>query len=1153
MTSIAYPIDVGILIIFLIINLLIGLGYGRRVKNLKDYALGGKNFSTGTLAATIVATWSSGGVLFVGLEKTYSDGLYFILTGLGTPIGILLSGQLAIRMGEFLNNVSVAEAMGDMYGKAVQVITAISGIMAKIGYTAFQFKTISMMLSSILNLDSLSTTLAAASIVIVYSTLGGIRSVTFTDVLQFFTFGTIIPILALVIWNNVQDSNQVVATIKNNPNFDIKKVVGWSPQFKDMLNWFFYLVIPGLYAPEIFQRIAMARDIRQVKHSLTYAAGIFLLKSLLITWLGILLLSDKPGLAPGQVVSYVIQHHAYTGLRGLLGVGIMALAMSTADSCLNASSVLFANDIVKPLTGNTAGSIKVARLFSFFIGFAALVLALHSSDLLSLVLRSGSFYMPIFTVPMLLAVLGFRSTKRAVLLGMAAGFMTVILWSIFKENTTSIAPGMLANLIGLIGTHYLLGEKGGWQQTDPSSPLGLARVARKQAWIRRIKAAKNFKLYPYLQQNLPKQEYFYFLFGLYTIAATYAAFYTVGENATAIYEPIYKGIYHTTLVATTFFLTFPVWPPVVKSERFMTFLWPLGICAILFFAGTLLAIMSHFHIMQVMVLMSNLLVAVLLLRWPLALMLAAGGMVLAALFFKQYTGLATLPGDLGSLQFRIIYGSLLFSSFLIALFKHKQAYKHLEDKNEQLTSEREATSTELVEALYHRERFVQEMSVEGIEVFNTVHKLNEKLAQEARQVEAGQSLTTASETLKVASQKLKSAAAYLDQVTYQVKDYMRLDVSMACLQEELHNIFEDLDRHDLQLRHRVIIKKYTQHKELQCDIVKVRQLLVRSICYAQRYNKDDKPILLGIEDAILGYPIISIKGHVKKVQALCITITTANTLPTHKALYLGSVDQTAMRPPQSAKELPLTQNQHIVDAHYGTTEFIEEDQSITQVYVIPVRIREVRPKTMDLSQTAERVVDTTVYDEETAFVKAVENKTEAEIALVQQAIQLIKKYHGPVKRKSGEPFYLHPIAVAHILLDYTKDQDTIIAALLHDTVEDTRLSLTQVELLFNTAVQHIVDGVTHLDSNLKTLKRVQLAAYENIQQLLKVDDERILYVKLADRLHNMRTIEGHPSLAKQQQIGAETLQFFVPVAKNLGLIPLAEELQQLAFAVMNKQ
>jgi hypothetical protein len=95
---------------------------------------------------------------------------------------------------------------------------------------------------------------------------------------------------------------------------------------------------------------------------------------------------------------------------------------------------------------------------------------------------------------------------------------------------------------------------------------------------------------------------------------------------------------------------------------------------------------------------------------------------------------------------------------------------------------------------------------------------------------------------------------------------------------------------------------------------------------------------------------------------------------------------------------------------------------------------------------------------------------EIDIATVKKAIQLIKEHHAGVKRKSGEPFYLHPIAVAHILLHYTQDQDTVIAALLHDTVEDTLLSLAQIGGMFNESVQHIEDGVLTWKAMLKHKK-----------------------------------------------------------------------------------
>ena len=269
---------------------------------------------------------------------------------------------------------------------------------------------------------------------------------------------------------------------------------------------------------------------------------------------------------------------------------------------------------------------------------------------------------------------------------------------------------------------------------------------------------------------------------------------------------------------------------------------------------------------------------------------------------------------------------------------------------------------------------------------------------------------------------------------------------------------------------------------------------------------------------------------------------------------MGAVSNTGLSLPRSTAILPLIRNQRIVDEHYGATELIEDVLSFTQIYVIPLRLREVRPATMDAPEIDVDVTiapsDTSIYEEE--MLETLKMHPEIDMETVKEAIQLIKKCHGNNKRKSGEPFYSHPIAVAQILLNYTEDQDTIIAALLHDTVEDTSLSLAQIGGMFNEAVQHIVDGVTHLESNMKTQKRVSLSSHEKIQKLLGVDDNRVLYVKLADRLHNMRTIEGHKQVSKQKKIAEETLQFFVPIARYLKLHPLEKELQQLAFQVMSK-
>jgi (p)ppGpp synthase/HD superfamily hydrolase len=209
---------------------------------------------------------------------------------------------------------------------------------------------------------------------------------------------------------------------------------------------------------------------------------------------------------------------------------------------------------------------------------------------------------------------------------------------------------------------------------------------------------------------------------------------------------------------------------------------------------------------------------------------------------------------------------------------------------------------------------------------------------------------------------------------------------------------------------------------------------------------------------------------------------------------------------------------------------------------------------MELGADLSRADDTYpgAQEQESVFLEAVEQRTQADLALVHKAMEMIKVLHGPVRRKSGEPFYLHPLAVAQIVLDYNQDEATMFGALLHDTVEDTPMLLENIEAMFGKEVAQIVDGVTHLESNQATFYKVQLSAHENIRKLLEVKDKRVLYIKIADRMHNMRTLEAKP-YESQHRTAEETLLFYVPLAEKLGLMEAAEELKRRSFEVLHSK
>ncbi|MBQ1935386.1 MAG: bifunctional (p)ppGpp synthetase/guanosine-3',5'-bis(diphosphate) 3'-pyrophosphohydrolase, partial [Clostridia bacterium] len=178
------------------------------------------------------------------------------------------------------------------------------------------------------------------------------------------------------------------------------------------------------------------------------------------------------------------------------------------------------------------------------------------------------------------------------------------------------------------------------------------------------------------------------------------------------------------------------------------------------------------------------------------------------------------------------------------------------------------------------------------------------------------------------------------------------------------------------------------------------------------------------------------------------------------------------------------------------------------------------------------------------------NNAKTDLSLVRRAFELARDAHKEQRRVSGEPYVYHPLAVAQILAEAQMDRDTIIAALLHDTLEDTNVTKESLERDFSETIAELVEGVTKLTQIPYSSKEEQQIESLRKMFLAMAKDIRVIFIKLADRLHNMRTLSSMPEV-KQRYKSLETLEVYAPLAHRLGIQKFKWELEDLALSFLD--
>ncbi len=1148
-------IDYLIVYAFLLITLIIGLRAGRGIKNMREYVLANKSFGTVALTLTYLATNIAGASIFN-------------ITGIIVDKGIIITAALLVLMllflfeaffiaphaAKFKDCLTMGDLVGHFYGPTSKLIAGCLGLLTSFCIAAMELSMLGEVGASLMGWSREWTIALGGLGLALYAMHGGIKSVTATDVFQLLVLLIGIPILAMRALEAAGGMQQVIAHVPPE-----KLQIIQNPELKKYLAMALIWLLPlGTIDPAVIQRMLMGRSGKALRTQYLLVAGFdpsLQLTLLLIGLAGMILYPHVEGL---QLVPHMVHHLLPVGIKGLLMAGLLGVVMSTIDSYLHVMGLTAIHDVWQSLLKkqvDDATEVRYTRYATLVLSLVAIIVValLQNKNYLGFMILSLELSGPLLMFPLFAGMMGLKVTQRDFYTAFGATLLVFLVakFGIFKEEDHFVAlSSALANGITFFGVHVY--RHGGLAIIQPATSKETIWQPKTTSLLNR---AKHWLTHPahiiaYSQTKIQQYGAAYAPFGLFCCLNFIFPYFMWGHTMHAMHDlMLYLRVLGA--VACGLLIVKDKWP--TSLLPYLPTFWHLTLLFCLPFTSTVMFLITQGSVEWLINVAITIMFLIILVDWVSFIILTGLGVFLGIFFHQIVVGPISIQLDFSTgylLVYQVVFATLI--GLLFARRKQK-SFDTLDSQRKRLARENQKAQEGILEATEEKFQVVDLLRKAGIEELGSVAHLSQKLLAMSQQKGNNEFRSLAQQL----NNKLTPMALKLDKFSHRATGFLLLEgVEWVAVDKFLQALRQEIYTKG----HKLKIVLRTQRKTIQCDVEKMREVLVNSYSLIQAVAGGETATLLGIEDTQLGYPLdAKTEKYTKQVDALRFTITTASDLPKLEELYRSQMGEEIRIKPEAATGLPLWANERIVKAHYGYSSTTSEGKDLNLVYVIPVDIRAVRSKDMDIPQMklgAEWPRADESYpgaqEQEQALIHAVKVRSKADLNLVEKAIDLIKDYHGPVMRKSGEPFYLHPIAVAQIVLEYNVDEATILGALLHDTVEDTPLTLEQIALLFNKKVSNIVGGVTHMESNEETNYKVLLSHPENIHRLLETEDPRVLYVKLADRMHNMRTIEAKP-YASQHRTAEETLLFFVPLAKYLGLTEAAEELKDRSFGVLQKR
>lgn len=1154
---------------FLLLTLGVGIYFSSKVTSFQQYAIGDKRFATATLVATVLATAYGGGGLVRNVQQVHNLGLYWIILSLLIIFDLYIVSHLALRMGQFMNHFSMPETIGSVYGKYARMITALSGICDAIAMIAGQISAMSLAIS--MCLDSVNPkiiTILVTIILIFYSSFGGIRAVTFTDVLQFITFTIIILILA---WFMLKSSGKSLAEmipfLQDHPKFQLSQILCFDKKLVGTLLLVLSFLV-GYIEPPTIQRVYMSSSPIQAGKVFLYATFFSCVITIFIILIGLFVFVGAPDLPVTAIWGYIMDNVPPI-FKGMVCISLLAMAMSTADSKLNACAVMISHDMLHSIRSAKNKpyryQLRLATCTSLIIGLFSMILTLYCDDLLSLIKLSLDFSLPIATAPFVLAVFGFRGTSRTALIGICTGVVSILVWNKWIEPQTDINGSficMLANGLAMMLAHYFLKQPStsGWAKTNPDDPFTQMQEINRRKKAARREAIKNGFIH--LKNTLAKLQPSHTTLtwvGLYVVITNLLIYFvaSITNHACWLIPQLiigacflgYSPFYSKNLQ------TIPNWAVGLFWVTALAFCLPINVLWH-WWHGTALFLTLGLSLAHLAVTLS-------ILPLYLGVTFVIVTLLMAIAFSSIYYTTALiliLPSATVAwiLLLCLVLGLLIFGIFIGLkgkLYTYFEQIRYLKDiENMRISKQLKAT---LYDAAMMPDTGLNELKGHGSILAKVVHKMEE-------------SISFLDSNMPLYRQDFQSIINKLyDWVNYfnkkeKAKGHVLLQPTTIGLNKLIRKVEFALTQ-EIADPPKLLIEKVSNFEgvlssHITCDIHQVVYSLVKVILRVG--STSDSPSLsmvkIQLHNTFLQFKQADPIGNgfmpVIRFEAIGLVVSNAacasNILPKVKPLYDDKLEFFDFQNDQATHpsiDLELDTISSMVRAHYGYFEYHAHAQEKFMLVVLPVNVIEIRDKMtinvpLDCLNSQSPITPKEQADSMMVLMQFHDYASTTahymhsiDINTISNILLLLRQSFGFKRHASGQLFYVRAVNIAQSIVEWVFHSPKVVyAALLYELVRHTCVPLSYIKECYNLGVYGFVLNVLSVDKR-QDLDHFSLLYVRNrLKEAIKEDHLQlsVLFIKLAERLHDLSNAQGYSILDEVKHMANETLAIDVPLANE---------------------